>query len=59
MLLVAVEQGLSSSHIVGQLICIDQSLHLCHPAGQITEICSEALQPRNKTKNIRSQASTV
>lgn len=50
MLLVAVEQGLSSSHIVGQLVCVDQSLHLGHPAGQITEICSEALQPKKKIK---------
>lgn len=44
-LLVAVEQSLSSSHVIGQLVSIDQSFHLRHPAGQIPEVSSEALQP--------------
>lgn len=44
MLLVAVQQSLCSSHIIGQLVSIDQGFHLCHPAGQIPEVSSEALQ---------------
>lgn len=44
MLLVAIEEGLGSSHVVGQLVSVDQSLHLSHPAGQVTEVSGEALQ---------------
>lgn len=44
-LLVAVKQGLRSSHIVGQLISVDQGLHLRHPAGQISEVGSVTLKP--------------
>lgn len=48
MLLMAIQQSLSSSHVIGQLISIDQRLHLRHPAGQIPEVCGEALQPVNR-----------
>lgn len=46
MLLVAVEQSLSSSHIIGQFVSIDQGFHLCYPAGQIPEVCGETLQAK-------------
>ena len=44
-LLVAVQQGLGSGHVVGQLVSVDQRLHLRHPAGQVPEVSREALQP--------------
>lgn len=44
MLLVPVQQRLGSGHVVGQLVGINQSLHLRHPAGQIPEVSGETLQ---------------
>lgn len=45
MFLVSVEQGFSSSNVVGQFVSIDQSLHFRYPAGEVTEICSKTLKP--------------
>lgn len=54
MLLVAVQQSFSSSHVIGQFVSIDQSFHLRHPAGQIPEVCSETLQTKERSQEGRS-----
>lgn len=46
-LLVPIEESFGSGYVVRQLVCVDQSLHLSHPAGEVPEVCSEALQPEN------------
>lgn len=46
--LMAIQQSLRSSHVIGQFVGIDQRLHLRHPAGQIPEVGGEALQPVNR-----------
>lgn len=49
-LLVAVQQRLGSSHVIGQLVSVDQCLHLRHPAAQVPEVCGEALQPVSRVQ---------
>lgn len=53
--LMAVQQRLSSGYVIGQFVSIDQGLHLRHPAGQIPEVSSEALQPAGNTGQSRGE----
>lgn len=43
-LLVPVQKSFCPGDVIGQLVSVDQGLHLRHPAGQVPEVRNEALQ---------------
>lgn len=46
----SVQQGFSPSHVIGKFIRIDEGFHLSHPAGKVTEVSKEALEPRENQR---------
>lgn len=50
MLLVTIQQSFRSSHVIGQFVSVNEGFHLRHPAGQIPEVSSEALQAGEQKK---------
>ena len=58
MLLMSIQQGFGTSHVVGQLICVDEGFHLGDPAGEVPEVSEEALKP-TETRGQSAEASRV